>query len=286
MPPPPVRQWQVSSPHLLLLAHFRAPLRVVDLGPADWQSVLAEPLPQAVERFVRDGYLVPAADPDTLICSAEGRVVPEKFLAEEAYLRRAAERFSLEWIRERHFAEAVAIVKTYQLSQVFPRPVDPQAVTWCQEIVSGRPKILAALDPAPLAQLQTAAVMAYLWGDRDPGHWLALRSQAGIPNVLVVPAEVAGLRLDAATAALMLLYYLCNHKVREHYRHTARAGSFRVTAAAGACPACLAFGSLRLTLAEVPELPYEHCTHARGCRCYLTLASEATLGPARTADAV
>jgi hypothetical protein len=43
----------------------------------------------------------------------------------------------------------------------------------------------------------------------------------------------------------------------------------RVIAARNSCPNCQAIAKWKYRFEDVPELPYENCTHKKGCRCCL-----------------
>jgi len=41
----------------------------------------------------------------------------------------------------------------------------------------------------------------------------------------------------------------------------------KILATRDSCEACVSLSIKSYTLDEVPELPYEHCTSEKGCRC-------------------
>jgi hypothetical protein len=62
---PPVKKgtvdWRTSEAHLLLLSHFLYAQKAKDAVPPHWESVLGEPPQRVVDRFISEGWVVPAS---------------------------------------------------------------------------------------------------------------------------------------------------------------------------------------------------------------------------------
>lgn len=56
----PTIEWQTSKAHLLLLSRFLYGQNTNDAIRLDWEDVLGEPTQKALDRFISEGWLVPA----------------------------------------------------------------------------------------------------------------------------------------------------------------------------------------------------------------------------------
>ncbi|MBI3743077.1 MAG: hypothetical protein HY261_02145, partial [Chloroflexi bacterium] len=107
-----------------------------------------------------------------------------------------------------------------------------------------------------LEPLRVGAAMMLLMGTNTAKKWL--------------PPGMKGVaRFDIDTAARMLVFRASSPPV-SHKKGTL----YRVFAAPDSCAACKAFAGKLLKPEEVPEFPYEHCSHVMGCRCLLSETSE------------
>ena len=198
---------------------------------------------------------------EVLVCSQQGREIAEEFLEKERAYRAGVEAQVLEHLRRARFKDAAVLVASYEAQQVFPRGIgvdwkhyDPSHdLAVLSTIFAGRPKILASLSDAQLDPLRIAAGMMHLWGANECKRWLP-------PNFKVYRFA------DNATAARMLLFYAWHTVNLAQYRNWG-VTEVEVLGADNSCDACKRISGKRFKIEQVPELPYEHCTHELGCRC-------------------
>ncbi len=198
------------------------------------------------------------------VCSERGREIANQYITNVESKRMRIEQQILENFRKRRFREASVMMASYESEQVFPRDL---GVDWKQHnpardiemlelIFSGKPKILARLNNEQLDTLRFAAGMMILWGTNKGNKWLP-------------PDFKTGIEMDVDTAARMLLFYASHIKNLNHYKQNKDVIKQVQISAAGdsSCDACKNISSKIFKLNDVPELPYEHCTHEKGCRC-------------------
>ncbi len=198
---------------------------------------------------------------EVLVCSQQGREIAEEFLQKERAYRAEVEAQALEHLRRARFKDAALLVASYEAQQVFPRGIgvdwkhyDPSHdLAVLNTIFAGKPKILASFSDAQLDALRIAAGMMHLWGANECKRWL--------PSNFEVDRFA-----DNATAARMLLFYAWHRVNLAQYRNYG-VTEVKVLGAADSCAACKRISGKRFMIEQVPELPYEYCTHEMGCRC-------------------
>lgn len=197
-----------------------------------------------------------------LQCVQQGKEQAEKYLLYEKDKRNQVEMQVMEYIRKRMFREASLTVSAYEAKQIFPRGMGidwknydaNRDVETINIIFSSKPKILSKLSDDKSDNLRQGAAMMLLWGTNTAQEWL--------------PSEFeTGLSFDVNTAARMFLFY-ARHKISlEQYRKYGVTKYAEVLAAQDSCDECKKLTKKRYKLDEFPELPHEHCTHEKGCRC-------------------
>jgi len=200
-----------------------------------------------------------------LVCTEDGRKIAEEYLAGERAKRSKVEQRVMEYLRRRKFKDASMTVASYEAEQVFPRGIGidwkrynpAHDITILNFIFSRKPKILARLDDEQSLVLRLAAGMMYLWGvNRAKKEWLP-------------PNFETGLSMDNHAVARMFIFHATYLVNIANYKKSRMVKRVEILAAPDSCDACKKISGKRFRLSEVPELPYEHCTHEMGCRCTL-----------------
>lgn len=160
------------------------------------------------------------------------------------------------------FQEASLAVAAYEAEQVFPRGMGidwkhhspNRDIEMMNTIFSSKPNILSKIKDDKLDNLRQGAAMMALWGKNSAKEWL--------PSDFEIESS-----FDINTAARMFLFY-ANHKASlEQYRNSGVVKYVEILAAQDSCDECKKLTKKKYKLNEVPELPHEHCTHKKGCRC-------------------
>lgn len=199
-----------------------------------------------------------------LLCSEDGRGIAEQYLANEKAKRRKVEQQVMECLRQRKFKDASVAVASYEAEQVFPRGIGidwkhhnpAHDIAMLNAIFGSKPKILARLNDSQSDALRLVAGMMYLWGTNQGKEWLP-------------PDFETDLAMDNDAAARMFLFHATHRVNIANYKQSGVVKQVEILAAQDSCDACKKISGKRFKLSEVPELPYEHCTHEMGCRCTL-----------------
>lgn len=249
--------------HKYKVTELKELLRERDLKVSGRKAALIERLieadPNAMKKAVH-GLSI-------LQCTAEGREVAEQYKAEERAKREQVEQHVFQALQQGEFKEASQAVAAYEAQQVFSRGLgmdwsnhDPKRdVEVLETVFSGKPKILDRLTDEQLGPLRIAAGMMYLWGTRLQKEWLPVGFETD-------------LRLDNDTAARMLYFYATHQRRLHSYQDHVEKVRI-LDAGDSSCENCRKLSRKEYSLEEVPELPYEKCTHEMGCRCRIVAAS-------------
>ncbi len=197
-----------------------------------------------------------------LECTQHGKELAEKYLLNEKEKRNCVEQQVLEYIRKRMFREASVAVAAYEAEQVFPRGMGidwkrhspNRDIEMMNTIFSSKPKILSKLRDDKLDNLRQGAAMMALWGKNSAQEWL--------PSDFETESS-----FDINTAARMFLFYATHKTSLEQYRNSGVVKYVEILAAQDSCDECKMLTKKKYKLNEVPELPHEHCTNGKGCRC-------------------
>lgn len=109
-----------------------------------------------------------------------------------------------------------------------------------------------------MEELRIAAGMMLLRGTNHSKEWLPSNFETG-------------LYVDNDTATRMFSFYASHKANIANYRlNRDVVTGVKILAAQTACEACKRISGKEFMLDDVIELPYEHCTSEKGCRCTLT----------------
>lgn len=205
-----------------------------------------------------------------LKCTEKGKRIAEDYLAQEKEKRARVVNQTLNALRENRFREASEMVAAYEAQQVFMRGINidwrnhnPKGdVAMLKVMFQARPKILPSLNEEQLGPLRIAAGMNYLWGEGRAKTWL--------PSSLETDLD-----MDNETAARMILFFAYHRRNMAGFRRIPRVKTVEILATYDSCPICKKLAAKEYKPSEVPELPYEHCTNAIGCRCRAVLGDYA-----------
>lgn len=217
-----------------------------------------------IERLVEsdpDGMRKVVRGLNVLQCTEQGRAIAEEYLAQEKEKRARVEEQTLYALHQRKFKKASQMVAAFEAQQVFPRGINidwkhhnpDQDVAMLKVIFQAKPRILATLNEEQMGHVRLAAGMMYLWGTNQAKAWL--------PDDLETD-----LRMDNDAAARMIVFYAYHQRSIAQYRATG-VKTVRILATGDSCAACKKLARRKYKISEVPELPYEKCTHEMGCRC-------------------
>jgi hypothetical protein len=208
-------------------------------------------------------------DIDLYQCTSTGKQLAENYLTDEKVKRESVEREVLELLSQTEYSNAVRVVAQYEALQVFPRGMgvdwknyDGKKDNEClKSIFNLRPLILQDIDDNIIEQLRLPAAMMFLWGKNTAKQWL--------------PDDFhTGFYFDGDTACRMLVFHARHIRNIKQYKDAIDSGikvrSFIIHGTSDSCPKCKELNSKEyLSLEDVPELPYAHCTNNNGCRCIM-----------------
>jgi len=198
-----------------------------------------------------------------LQCSEQGREIAETFLGEEESKRVAVEQRVLESLRRRNFKKASETVAEYEAQQVFWRGIgvdwenhDPEPdVVRLNIMFNEQPRILKGLSEEQKESLRIAAAMMNLWGTNSGKKWLSSTPDGDPPS-------------DPDVAIRMWSFFASQKaSLAEYRRNSDVVTHVAVSCAPNTCDACRRLAGKKYLLSKAPELPHEHCTHKKGCRC-------------------
>lgn len=227
---------------------------------------------QLIARLVnadRAGLEKEFAGRELLECSPLAREVAERYVAEQVSARDSAEAQCLAFLKQHDFSNAAIAFAKFEAEEnkVFPvawefyLPRTPQEnLQLLKRIFGPLPRILQGLPECEREPLRIAAAMDCLWGTNHASRWL--------------PASIIGIpRLGPDTTARMLIFHAQHCEDLNSYRSLGFT-KFNILTTTGqpsdnSCEVCQRFAGHTYSLDMAPELPYEHCTSERGCRCQL-----------------
>jgi len=198
-----------------------------------------------------------------LRCTGRGQEIAAQFLARKRDSRAGIDREVLTALLQGRFREATQRVAAFEEKQALPRTVDRRWQRYnidtdfvvLKAIFQGRPGCLGSLSSIQLECLQLAAAMMHLCGSEECQAWL--------PRGFQTP-----LKIDNNAAARMILFS-AYHRCNLASFMAAGVRKVRIQGTRNPCPACAAIAQQTYRLSEVPELPYDGCTHEMGCRCMM-----------------
>lgn len=183
-----------------------------------------------------------------------------KFLDNE---RNESEELSFECLMNNRLLEACNIIADFEKKQVTQRSLgldwnnyDPtRDIERVRIILNDTPKILRNFPQNKLNEIRMGTAMQYLWGLDDGSKWIPKSFQ-----------EFSEMKTEVAMR--MLMFYAI-HKETLLYYNKYGINKVKILPAKDCCESCNNIGNREYTLKDLPELPYEKCTHPMGCRCAL-----------------
>ena len=226
---------------------------------------------EIIKRLIQadsNGMKKATADLIILNCTQRGQKLVEQYLALKKSNRVQVEQQVMEYLKKRKFKKACLIVAAYESNQVFPRGIGidwkrynpDQKIEDLKFIFSNKPNIMANLRDEKLEVLRVAAAMMELWGENKAQKWLPAKFETGLP----FDNDAAAMRMLSSVSYKDRIenFRMCGFKYVE------------VFAAEDSCDACKKLEGKIYKINEVPELPYEYCTHKKGCRCIVVVSNE------------
>ncbi len=224
---------------------------------------------ELIERLIQadiEGMRKATRGLSVLLCSEQGRVIAEQYLAQEKEKRAGVEKQTLQALQQRKFKEASQMVAVFEAQQVLPRGVNidwkhhnpAHDVATLKTMFKSKPKILGSLNDEQMECLHIAAGMMHLWGTNQAKDWLSDNFKTG-------------LIMDNDAAARMILFYASHQCSIAEYR-TVGVKTVKILTTDNSCEACKKLAKRKYKMNEVPELPYEKCTSEMGCRCTTVVA--------------
>lgn len=164
----------------------------------------------------------------------------------------------LKALQKRDLKKAVRLSSSQETSysdQDFP-VIDSPDISYqvLRLMFDGKPKILRGIGKDELQELRVAGGMMSLLGETDASKWLAPDFDIGID----MPSDVA---------VRMVVFFGNSQYDLTQYRESGVVTAVGILSSDDSCPGCIAIAKTLYKLREVPELPYEKCTHELGCRC-------------------
>jgi hypothetical protein len=218
---------------------------------------------EMIKRLVKadpDGILKSVAELSLLKCTQRGHEIAEQYIKANKEKIAQVEHQVMEYLIKRKFKEASLAVATYEAEDGFSSGMgikrNPEReIEELKTIFESKPKIIARLGNEKLEAVRIAAAMTALWGTttKSSEKWL--------------PASFeTGLFFDSETAVRMFVFFGRHRAELERYRSEGLK-LVEVLSAPDACESCKKLTGKHYKINDVPELPYEHCTHKMGCRC-------------------
>jgi SAP domain len=323
--------WTKSEIHLMLLSRFLKP-RSADNVPDNWKPMFGESPQLTVERFIKNGLLVPlslkakvdycntvtdlkellkerglkvsgkkqelverlvtadkvgmlnlhsAKAEEFIECSSEIRPRILQYVAAKEGEFNEAVAEALTALRLKDFAKASRMIGAYETKQLqLPSsgcqinvdthqpefyelpPAPPRNVSddveALEEIFSLRPKILRELAEDEWEPLHVVVALSHLLHGRVSLEWLPI-------------GFVGFSKFDAIVTIRMMQFHL-NHIHDVKRMHAIGITKGKIICAgpnAGSCDECMKIANTPYNLDSLPELPYDKCTCAFGCRCWV-----------------
>jgi len=205
---------------------------------------------------------------NVLLCSEQGHQIADDYLTIEKEKRHNLNQQVLNALQNRKFKKASLLHSSFEAEQVFPGglnidwrnqkvivAITTHDISVLKIIFESNPKILNNLNNEWLEHLRLAAGMMCLLGE-------------DVSKGFLPPNLETGLVLDGVTAARMIKFHALHQVNLAQYREWGSKSVEISTANDGlTCEACEKIAGKKFKIDEVPELPYEKCTCAMGCRC-------------------
>ena len=170
-------------------------------------------------------------------------------------------------LRNRQFKTAIQIADAWR-NQRFEPSVHP-----AQEAMT-IPSQLRTLEERTREVAAMFTLRPKILRGLSPDEWEGLHLNYAVWQLLGQSADekcmpgFMGLgEMDAATVMRMMGFYASHQRELEQWKPLGVKTARIACCHSGSCDACEALDEKRYALSKLPELPYEHCTCALGCRC-------------------
>jgi hypothetical protein len=210
-----------------------------------------------------NGIKKAVAELSLLKCTQLGYEIVVEYLMIENEKRINIEHQVMEYLREHDFRKASLTVAAFESEQVFPRGI---GIDWnhynpnhdieiLKTIFENKPpKIIVRLGKEKLEAIRIAGAMMALWGENKAEKWLPENFETNMP-------------FDYDTVVRMMNFYAQHKAELEADRKSGVVKGFKIVSSGDSCESCKKLNGKCFSFNDVPELPYEHCTHKMGCRC-------------------
>ena len=209
------------------------------------------------------------AEKAVIECSPEIRPRVSQYVADKEREFDDAIAETLAALRTKDFAKASHAIGAYESKQLRLSPPNPLTIPQppretatdveaLRAIFASRPKILSELPESDWEPLHVVVALSHLLHGRVSPKWL--------------PAGFVGVsKFDTATTVRMMQFHMHHlYNIKRMRAIGITQGSILCAAPnAGSCDACMKIADELRNLDSLPELPYEKCTCALGCRCVI-----------------
>lgn len=226
---------------------------------AEQSQRLLDADPEGMRRLVADRQIVR--------CTPATRGIVQSWIDRQAQILETATDELITALRNRKFNAAIQIADAWRV-QRFEPPVHPaqEAMT-----IPSQPRTLEARTREVAAMFTLRPkILRGLSSDQ----WEGLHVNYAVWQLLGQSADekcmpgFTGLgEMDAATVMRMMGFYASHQRELEQWNPLGVKTARIACCHSGSCDACEALDEKRYALSKLPELPYEDCTCALGCRC-------------------
>jgi hypothetical protein len=230
--------WASSPPHLALLRRFLS-MRDARTGvPDHWASMFGTHPRNVVEGFVALHLLEPASLAETIAA-----------------------------LRSSQFQTAIRIADAWRNGR-FELPVHP-----AQEALTIKPAP-RSIEERTAEVAKTFTLRPKILAHLEPEQWEGLHLNYAIWQLLghsatekCMPGFTGQGAMDAATVLRMMGFYDRHLQDLDQWKKLGVRKASIMCTKSGSCETCLALDKRTYRLDKLPELPYQRCTCALGCRC-------------------
>lgn len=200
-------------------------------------------------------------------CSPEAKQVVQSWLDRQAHALETTTDELIAALRNRQFKIAIQIADAWRAQQFRPpgHP-DQEAMT-----VPSQPR---SLDDRLHEIARMFTLRPKILKELGPDQWEGLHLNYAVWQLLGKSADekclpgFTGLgEMDAATVLRMLSFYANHQRELAQWRPLGVKTARIACCHSGSCDRCEALDQMRYAVDKLPELPYENCTCALGCRC-------------------
>lgn len=200
-------------------------------------------------------------------CTLGASQAVQVWLDHEAQAREAATNETIAALRNRKFKTAIRIADTWRKSRFEP-PVHP-----AQEALTIRPAP-RTLEGRVAEVARTFTLRPKILTRLEPEQWEGLHLNYAVWQLLghsatekCMPGFTGLGAMDAGTVLRMMSFYDRHLQDLEQWKKLGVKNASITCTRSGSCETCIALDKRTYRLDKLPELPYQGCTCALGCRC-------------------